>query len=128
MERVMSSYRRGAVGRYADVIMAEIHGDMVAGTVPRDVGTFSGLHDHVDANEYLIDNLPGAGGDLDLSNAVADEVDRRLAAEALELGTGDTCECGRLVRFNGGSRARGHVVHLDDGSHQCRPCRFCRGN
>jgi hypothetical protein len=71
-----------AIGRYADAIMGEIHDDMRAGTIPRDVGTFSGLHDHVDANQYLIDSLPDAGGDLDLSNAVADEVDRRLTAEA----------------------------------------------
>ncbi len=53
-------------------------------------------------------------------------VDRRLAAEAVALGTGDRCRCGRLVRFNGGA-GRGHWVHLDgDRSHQCDPCPFCR--
>jgi len=129
---------RNQVARGADAVLADIHADMGAGTVPRDVGSFSGLHDHVDANCYLIDRLPGEGGadgdddHLALANLVSDEVDRRLAAEALKLGTGQRCgdsgggDCGRLVRFNGGSAAGGHWVHLDDGSHQCAPCQFCR--
>jgi hypothetical protein len=153
--------RTAQVSAYADAIMTEIHHDMETGFpwgkhLPRDVGSFSHLHDYCDANEYLLNAVPepaqgcdcpfdypavpehtaecavntrayAAAQDAhhDLMNAVADEVDRRLAAEALALGTGDTCKCGRLVRFNGG-HGHGHWIHLDDGSHQCAPCQFCR--
>jgi hypothetical protein len=42
------------VCRWAAVVMEGIHADMAAGRVPPDVGAFTYLHDHVDANEYLI--------------------------------------------------------------------------
>jgi hypothetical protein len=61
----------------------------------------------------------------DTCNAVLDECDRRLAAEALALDSGERCECGRLARFNSG-HGGGHWTHLDDGTHQCEPCRFCQ--
>lgn len=54
-------------------------------------------------------------------NAVCDELDRRLALEAVRLDTGQRCRCGRLARF-----VSGHVIHIDgDRSHQCDPCEFC---
>ena len=40
--------------RYAGLVLAAIHADMDRGLVPRDVGSFSALHDHRDANVYLI--------------------------------------------------------------------------
>lgn len=116
-----------SAGDYADAIMAEIHDDMRAPfhwgkQIPRNVGSFSALHDYCDANMYLIDAVPDLGpacdcdmsarvpsfyepGEFvedhtdacavrsdayeraqdawnDLLNAVSNEVDRRLAAEA----------------------------------------------
>lgn len=119
------------VSEYADKIMAEIHSDMGqpfpwGKQIPRDVGSFSGVHDYCDANCYL-ELIPGdisSEAWSELANAVLGECDRRLAAEAVELGTGEKCSCGRLARFNGG-HGHGHWVHLDDGSHQCQPCQFC---
>ena len=122
------------VSHYADEIMREIHADMGrpfpwGKQIPRDVGSFSNVHDYCDANGYPLDAIPGdinSDAWSDLTNAVLDECDRRLAAEALALDSGERCPCGRLARFNGGSRGRGHWIHLDDGSHQCEPCQFCK--
>jgi len=129
----MSEGSGNTVTGYADKIMALVHRDMADGLMPRDVGSFSGLHDYCDANMYALDVIPEEivlnFEDEDttaLVNAVLDECDRRLAVEAVALGTGEQCKCGRLSRFNGGSAARGHVVHIDDGSHVCDPCQFCR--
>lgn len=79
-----------SISEYADRIMALIAGDVAAGLVPRGVGSFSRLHDHVDANDYLIEAKvpwstdPGAGEDgSELVNAVTDEVDRRIGAGGL---------------------------------------------
>jgi hypothetical protein len=117
------------VGEYADEIMAQVHADAERSfpwgkTIPADVGSFSELHEYCDANCYLLDAVPQGTLDWDvymaLCNAVSDEVDRRLAAEAIALDTGQRCPCGRLARFNSG-----HVVHIDDRSHQCEPCDFC---
>jgi len=138
-----------SVSEYADEVMVMVHEDMSNDTMPRDVGSFSNMHDHTDANCYLIDVLAAdfppmerygdeyadgsklsaedqasADAELELSNKISDEVDRRLAREALALDTGERCPCGRLVRFNGG--AGGHWIHLDDRTHQCEPCQFCR--
>jgi hypothetical protein len=41
------------VSRWVDWIMAEVGKDMDAGKVPRSCRSFSQLHDHVDANDYL---------------------------------------------------------------------------
>lgn len=78
------------VNKHADWIMNEIRKDQASGQVPRDVHSFSQLHDYVDANDYLMqaseqillagDEDPGPepyNQDAHL-NAVADEVDRRL--------------------------------------------------
>jgi len=40
------------VGKTADMIKLEIRADMIAGTVPESVRSFSELHDYVDANAY----------------------------------------------------------------------------
>ncbi len=56
--------------------------DMVSGAVPWDVATFSDLHDHVDANEYLI---PCAGVEIDVAwletegNAICEAVNKWLS-------------------------------------------------
>ena len=121
--------------QYADKIMTKIHEDMNqpfpwGKQIPRDVGSFSELHDYCDANCYLLDLIPQGENGMDdtwteLVNKVSAEVDSRLAAEAVALGTGQQCgECGRLTRFNGG-HGHGHWIHLDDGTHQCWACQFC---
>lgn len=40
---------------YASIILADLHRDMDAGRVPRDIGSFSALHDIFDANELIIE-------------------------------------------------------------------------
>jgi hypothetical protein len=83
---------RIAVTGYADQIMAMIDGDIAQGIlphgkrIPADIESFSGLHDFVDANIYLVDAL-GADRACDFtdegtafSNAILDEVDARLKA------------------------------------------------
>jgi hypothetical protein len=99
------------ISALADKVMAEIHKDMRkpfpwGKQIPRNIGSFSGLHDYCDANEYLIDVLkvlatPEHYGDedaegnkldeatqaavdleIELGNAISTEVDNRLAAEA----------------------------------------------
>lgn len=126
---IINAQRGFMVGAYTYRIMRQIHDDMRhpfpwGKQIPRDVGSFSGLHDYCDANEYLIDAVP-KNKMLDdewvkLLNDVSDAVDRKLASEAIALDTGERCECGRLVRFNSG-----HVVHIDNRSHACKPCGFC---
>ena len=121
--------------RWADAIYAEIHHDMTSDYVnsegkpiPADVGTFSELQDYVDANEYLLSEVPQ--GDLswddytELLNEVSNAADVLLRADALALNSGARCSCGRLTRFDGGAGA-GHYVHIDDLSHQCDACQFC---
>src|SRR5215472_7542234 len=107
------------ISEYAGKVMEEIHRDMQqpfpwGKQIPRNVGSFSALHDYCDANEYLLaiepgDNVPEcdcpASRDsrlyhsescmtqtleyraaydewMNVLNAVSDEVDRRLRAEA----------------------------------------------
>src|SRR5260370_13083866 len=77
------------VGQFADEVMRAIDGDIGEGVMPADVATFSELHDHVDANMYVLDvaGMARSGqDDLELSNAIAAEVDRRLRARTA---TGD---------------------------------------
>lgn len=94
----MASVNRISI--YADRIMTEIRNDIASTQVPVTVASFSELHDHVDANCYLIDYVPG---DLpapesaeygttyeaayetwvNLGNDVADEVDRRIKSGEL---------------------------------------------
>ncbi|ROO52832.1 hypothetical protein EDC02_7776 [Micromonospora sp. Llam0] len=69
------------VARYADHIMTEIDGDITEGAVPPGIGSFVDLHCYLDANDYLdAAGLPhySSQADLDLANAVTDEVSRRL--------------------------------------------------
>lgn len=51
------------VGKLADLIMAAVHEDMQqpfpwGKQIPRDVGSFSALHDYCDANDYLLEYIP----------------------------------------------------------------------
>ena len=85
------------VSEYADMIMIEINKDIADGIVPRDVASFSALHDYVDANMYVLDAMhddfpePDSDENLfsdeetDTANAVMDEVNERLAARAAEI-------------------------------------------
>jgi hypothetical protein len=91
-------------------VLAAIHADMTAGHHPADIGSFTALHDRVDANEYVITALEGAfpvpehygdeyadgsklntqdqatvDAETDMANAVMDQVDRILAVEAEAL-------------------------------------------
>lgn len=73
------------VAEIADKVMAEIQADIDAGTVPASVSSFAELHDYVDANMYADADLPlnddeDDDSDIDLINAVQNEVDRRLAS------------------------------------------------
>jgi hypothetical protein len=79
-----------AVSLYAERIMAMIREDAERSQVPRDVASFTALHDYLDANEYLIQaevpwgTDPGAGKDgSEMVNVVCDEVSRRLEAGEL---------------------------------------------
>lgn len=80
---------------FADKIMTMIDEDVAKGQVPADVASFSALHDSVDANEYVIQALEGAfprgdenaevmfsDAEVDMGNAVMNEVDQRLANRA----------------------------------------------
>jgi len=79
-----------AVSCYADRIMAMIREDMEGPfphgkQVPRDVASFTALHDYLDANDYWVQagvpwgTDPGAGEDgAEMVNAVCAEVSRRL--------------------------------------------------
>lgn len=84
-----------AIVAYADKIKAMIREDVASGQVPASVTTFEELHEHVDANEYLIDaDVPWEEGpdgltDLGPTNAVTDVVHQWLQAGGLQdmLGT-----------------------------------------
>ncbi len=101
----------GAVSRYADAIMAEIRSDMKqpfpwGKQIPRDVASFSELHDYCDANDYALTAVPFDGPEctcirtaaspgcgcayavawgeyMEFLNVVETEVSRRLAAGEL---------------------------------------------
>ena len=77
------------VAEYADEIMRMIEHDMTEGfewgeKLPRDVGSFTALHNHCDANDYVAEAMGRIALDFDseesgtLVNAVTDEVDKRL--------------------------------------------------
>ena len=77
------------VEQYADRIMALIDETIAEGfrnthgvPMPATVASFSELHDYVDANDYFVDaEVPwGTEAERELTNQVADEVSRRLAA------------------------------------------------
>jgi hypothetical protein len=84
-----------AVSSYADRIMVMIREDVErpfphGKRVPRDIASFTALHDYLDANDYLIQadvpwgTGPGAGEDgAEMINAVCAEVSRRLQAGEL---------------------------------------------
>lgn len=71
------------VQRYADAVIAMIREDVATGLLPAAVASFSGMHDHVDANQYVHDaGVPWGDDDgtYNTANAVTEEVDRHLAA------------------------------------------------
>jgi hypothetical protein len=86
---------------YAHRIMAEIHKDLTedfpwGAKLPRDVGSFSALHDYCDANMYLlvaVDEVDTYEAETEteehyaLVNAIMAEVDKRLADEAKNVAT-----------------------------------------
>jgi hypothetical protein len=77
-----------SISEYADRIMAEIDGDIQAGHVPATVASFSELHDHVDANEYLTDAgywWENTDESMAFVNAVEAEVSRRLTARTEQI-------------------------------------------
>lgn len=49
----------------ATKVIAAVQSDMAAGWVPATVDTFSALHDHVDANMYLLNEMEEAGEEYD---------------------------------------------------------------
>jgi hypothetical protein len=76
-----------AVDRWADEIMSMIDDDIDMAVssrgdvMPATVASFSELHEYVDANDYLISaEVPWSADDMSVTNAVTDEVTRRLAA------------------------------------------------
>ena len=74
------SFREKLEG-YVKEVKRLITVDLDNGTMPKDVKTFSELHDHVDANEYLIQGMPDYdwGPDtFDFANRVSDIVDTWL--------------------------------------------------
>ena len=73
------------VALYADRIIIMIAEDITSGAVPLGVRSFTELHDHVDANDYLSQAGVPFGTDADAGrdgaetvNAVCAEVTRRL--------------------------------------------------
>jgi hypothetical protein len=70
------------LGQFTDEVMRVIDDDIREGVLPADAATFSDLHDHVDANDYLLDAAgmatPTDDDGLELPNAISGEVDRRL--------------------------------------------------
>jgi hypothetical protein len=95
------------IQRYAADVQRMITEDMTAGVIPDTARSFAELHDHVDANEYVISALDGyqpRGDDLSevmfsdaetaMANAVTDAVDAWLRSR----GGPDWCHtCGNPV-------------------------------
>jgi hypothetical protein len=73
--------KKDEVQRFADAIMAMIREDQDSGQVARDVSSWDELDESVDANDYYLKaKLPtGTDADIELRNAVNDEVGRRLS-------------------------------------------------
>lgn len=70
---------------YVTAVLDAIRADVKNGTIP-EVDTFSELHDHTDANQYLLDaDIPLVGDDLDMDtlNRVCDLVDSAIRDGAL---------------------------------------------
>ncbi len=76
----------------AQHMLAAIRADVADGRVPPTVASFSALHDHVDANEYILAapnfaaiyrDATSADDWLPLGNRLADEVDAAIRTGAL---------------------------------------------
>lgn len=57
-----------SASQLADSIISAVKADLDSGLLPTTVRSFADLHDHVDANEYLIDALDAASEDFDADN------------------------------------------------------------
>lgn len=98
------------VSEYADAVMGLIHDDVLAGFVPVTAASFSELHDHVDANEYVLQVMGADAFDVALANRVTDDVDSRLRSRGgvrcrdcgTELGPGIGEEAGVWRTVPGG--------------------------
>lgn len=104
------------VTRLADQVWNEIMDDIAEGVVPQNVPTFSALHDHVDANGYLLhlyDDIADPDERDAVWNAVTDAVDTRLAARlaAMPIITDGPIPDGVTVVVG----ENGTAYHLDDG-------------
>lgn len=125
----------------AQAVFADILASIRNGEVPANVRTFTDLHDHVDANEYVQEvpwgtDLPAGSDPYALVNAVTDRVNALLAdrtpAERLSVGEtmtdSDGCEwtrgvagdserceqCGGWLTAGGPAMRSGTVVrHVD---------------
>lgn len=67
----------------AQRVIEAIERDMQLGTVPSDVKSFEQLHEHADANQYLVNALnitEPSDADIERANSVIAEVDRWLAS------------------------------------------------
>jgi hypothetical protein len=96
---------REAVNRWADEIMVMIDEDIDfavshrGDVMPHTVSSFSELHEYVDANDYFIQaEVPWSIDDQDVTNAVGDEVTRRLAARTAVKYTADLVNAVRRPR------------------------------
>lgn len=52
----------------ATKVIGAVQADIEAGWVPTTVANFSELHDHVDANMYLLNVMDGAGEEYDAAS------------------------------------------------------------
>ncbi len=97
MTRSEATATTGTIDHYATEIMDMIGEDMLEGVMPKSVVSFEELHEHVDANEYMIQaDVPWSPDDetaMTFYVAVQDEVTARLARRATVLAVGS------MVRF-----------------------------
>lgn len=95
----MTNIAATEINRYAAEIMDMIGQDMIEGTVPDTIKSFTELHNHVDANEYSIQaDVPfDIDGENDLLHAVEAEVGRRLAERYDAMLKGEPTTVGAVV-------------------------------
>lgn len=98
---------------YAEAILREVHADMDEGIMPRDVASFSHMHNFLDANEYLFPLME----DWDTEHGVHDAVP---SAATLSSVQDYTCAvCGQLVYLfqpsvNGTPLGEPMWLHVED--------------
>ena len=127
------------VAEFADDVMAMIADHQKRGILPAELPDLTTVHDYVDGNVYLIDALEGyfprgdetaevmfGDEEIAVSNAVSEEVDRRLRARYDEIlaGRGEPREVEQLaaqfwasdvsahVRYPGSARSLEQTIRL----------------